>query len=64
MVHVFVDLILSCHLQSLDNEPFAPYSRGEQFLHFVLEKHEHLMHILDSSVGLKPVKAAYALIVL
>ena len=53
----FVDLIRTCHLQSLDNDQFV-YSRVEQFFRFVLEKHEHLMHVLDSRVGFQPVRAA------
>ena len=58
----WVDLILICHLQSLDRDPLV-YSCCEQFLRLVREKHEHLMHVRDSSVAFHPVKAAYALII-
>ena len=58
----FDDLIRVYHLQSLDKDPLV-YLRVEQFFHFDLEKHEHFMHVLDSSEGLQPDKAAYALIV-
>ena len=58
----FVDLIIICHLQSLLRDPFV-YSRVERFLCFVRAKHEHFMHVLDSSVGFYPDKAAYAFIV-
>ena len=43
------DLIHICHLQSLDKDPLV-YSRVERFLHFDRVKHEHLIHVLDSSV--------------